>query len=83
MHIDGVAVRFCARHVFAGDIAASASAVLHDHGAVDDGAQLFGEMPHQHIGAAACGKCADEMDISIRVVMGKRLGKRGLGCEPE
>jgi hypothetical protein len=61
--IDGVAVRLGARHVFGGDVADGAGLVLDDHGTIEQRPHFFGEVAHDHVGAAAGRKRADEMHV--------------------
>ena len=42
----------------------------------DDRAQLLGEVAHDHVGAAAGRKRADEMDVLARILLGLRAAQR-------
>ena len=69
MHVDGIAVGLGFRRVFGGDVAAGTRAVLHDDRAFGDRPKLLGKVADQHVGAAPRGECADEMDVTRRVLL--------------
>ena len=67
--------------MFRRNIAAGAGLVFDENDAACDHAQAFGEKPHQHIGAAARRKRADEMDVLTGILLGLRDALRQSGSK--